>query len=489
MNKTRRNRIILFLLTLLMAISSYVSASSVDTLKYGSFGKVVIYKPGKVPNAVVLFVSGDGGWNLGVVEMAQKLVDQGALVAGINIKVYIKALNNLTSKCCYPAADFEDLSLMIQKKYKLPQYSKPVLVGYSSGATLVYGILAQAPANTFKGAISLGFCPDIEIKKQLCPGSGLKQHVLKEGVSFYLEPSNNLTAPFIALNGFKDQICDFPSTQQFMKQVNTGQLVSLPLVGHGFAVLSSWLTQYKEAYKNVLEAPSFAEQKSVQNQLLQSQQLVPLPGDFPVVLIPTESKDDSLPMAFLISGDGGWTNFDHSIGESLAVKGMPVVGLDAQKYFWNSKTPEETADDVAKAVQHYLQQWNRKKFILVGYSFGASIVPFIADKLSPELKESLSGVYSLSPDEKADFEIHISDMLGLGSSEDDHNVPNEIKKVMQFKPVCIFGEEEPVALNTIFEKAGAKIFTVPGNHHYNNNPSAAAEAILKEVKKQSADKL
>jgi type IV secretory pathway VirJ component len=61
--------------------------------------------------------------------------------------------------------------------------------------------------------------------------------------------------------------------------------------------------------------------------------------------------------------------------------------------------------------------------------------------------------------------------------------------VKQFKPVCIFGEEEPVALNAIFEKAGAKIFTVPGNHHYNNNPSAAAEAILKEVKKQSTDKL
>ena len=255
------------------------------------------------------------------------------------------------------------------------------------------------------------------------------------------------------------------------------------MVGHGFAVLSNWIPQYKEAYKKVLVAPSFAEQKTAQNSLLQSQNLAPLPGDFPVVLLPSDLKNDSLPLAFLISGDGGWTNFDHSIGESLASKGIPVVGLDAQKYFWNSKTPEETAADISKAILYYLQQWNRKKFILVGYSFGASVVPFIADQFPPELKELLNGIYSLSPDEKADFEIHITDMLGIGSTEDDHNVQEEIRKLKQIMTVCIFGEEEPVALHTLFKDAGAKIITIPGNHHYNNNPSAAAGAILKEVEK------
>lgn len=481
--KTKQPKFLFFLIVILSIFSNSTSASMIDTLKYGIFGKMVIYKPNSVPKAVVLFVSGDGGWNMGVVEMALALVQQGALVAGINIKLYSKAMNALSSKCAYPAADFEDLSLMIQKKYKLTQYNKPILVGYSSGATLVYGILAQAPANTFKGSISLGFCPDIEINKPLCVGSGLKQHVLKEGKSFYLEASDKLTAPFIALNGMQDQICDFASTQQFMKEVNTGQLFSLPKVGHGFAVFSNWLPQYKEAYKIVLAAPSFAEQKTAQNSLLQSQKLVPLPGDFPVVLIPTAMKGDSLPVAFLISGDGGWTSFDHSIGESLAEKGMPVVGLDAQKYFWNPKTPEETALDVEEAVRHYMQQWNRKKFILVGYSFGASILPFIAEKFSTDLKESLSGIFCLSPDEKADFEIHLTDMLGIGNSADVRNVPNEIRKVKQFKPVCIFGEEEPSKLHSPFEEAGAKIITIPGNHHYNNNPTAAAEAILKEIEK------
>jgi type IV secretory pathway VirJ component len=483
MNKTEINKITFWLFTILLIFNNLAVASSVDTIKYSVFGKIAIYKPSSVPNSVVLFVSGDGGLNTGINGMVQNLVKQGALVAGINIKSFFKGINTLSSKCYYPAANFEDLSLMLQKKYKFTQYFKPILVGYSSGATLIYGILAQAPANTFKGAISLGFCSDIMINRPLCAGTGLKWHKSKDGKSVCFEPSDKLTAPFIVLNGLNDQVCDQAKTNQFIKQLNTGQFIELPLVGHGFAVVSNWLPQYKIAYQKILMTPSFAEQKTAQDSLLKSQKLVPLPGDFPVILVPSASKNDSLPLAFLISGDGGWTNFDHSIGESLSKKGMPVIGLDAQKYFWNPKTPEITANDVAKAVQYYMQQWNRKKFILVGYSFGASIVPFIAEKLPSDLKESIAGIFSLSPDEKADFEIHITDMLGIGSTEDDCNVPGEIKKIKQFLPVCVFGEDEPVTLQTIFEKAGAKIITLPGNHHYNNNPSAVAEIISKEVEK------
>jgi type IV secretory pathway VirJ component len=133
-------------------------------------------------------------------------------------------------------------------------------------------------------------------------------------------------------------------------------------------------------------------------------------------------------MVFILSGDGGWTSFDQTLGESMAEKGMPVVGLDAQKYFWNFKTPDEAASDVAKAVQHYMQQWNKNKFILVGYSFGACVAPFIARKFSTMIKGELLGVYSLSPDELADFEIHYTDMLSIGNSNDNYNVLEEIKR-------------------------------------------------------------
>jgi type IV secretory pathway VirJ component len=487
MNKYQWIKGLILSLVVFTAISQTACSSSVDTLRYGMFGKIVIYKPAAVPNTLVLFVSGDGGWNSGVVQMAGNLVVQGAMVAGINIKNYFKALNSLSSPCCYPAADFEDVSLMIQKKYKFPAYHKPILVGYSSGATLVYGILAQAPAATFKGAIALGFCPDIEIKKPLCAGSGLKQHVLKAGKSFYLEPTDKLTAPFIALNGTQDQICNFAATSQFIQQVNMGQIIELPAVGHGFAVLSNWIPQFKSAYVKVLHAPSFSEQKSAQNTLLQSQKLMPLPLDLPLTLLPSSTEDDSKPLVFLISGDGGWTSFDHSLAESMAQKGMPVVGLDAQNYFWNVKSPDKCAQEIGQAVEHYMQQWNKRSFILAGYSFGANIIPFIADKLTPELKQALTGLYCLSPNIKADFEIHIMDMLGFGAKRESYNVPSQINKMRQLSTTCIFGEEEDKSLPEHFKEAGAQVITIPGNHHYNNNPARAGEIIVQQVEKSSSE--
>ena len=48
-------------------------ASVADTMMFGAFGKVTIYQPEATPNAIVLFVSGDGGWNLGVIDMAKNI--------------------------------------------------------------------------------------------------------------------------------------------------------------------------------------------------------------------------------------------------------------------------------------------------------------------------------------------------------------------------------------------------------------------------------
>ncbi|SDC93272.1 AcvB/VirJ family lysyl-phosphatidylglycerol hydrolase [Williamwhitmania taraxaci] len=456
------------------------SASQPETVAFGSFGKVRIYRPEGTPSSVVIFVSGDGGWNDGVVDMAKHIVKQGAIVAGIDIKRYLKGLAAHSSKCYYPSGDVEQLSMMVQKKYKLKQYYKPILVGYSAGATMVYGMLAQAPANTFKGAIVFGFSPDLDINKPLCAGSGLQQHPLTEGKTYLLEASATLSAPFILFHGSKDKICPYSIAHRFMKDIPSGQLIELPQVGHDFSVTESWVPQFVEVFGKVVHAPSFAEQKNSQNALLQSQHLTPLPADLPLTLIPT-AKKDSLPMVFLISGDGGWTSFDHSLGEAFAEKGMPVVGLDAQKYFWNAKTPEEATLELSKAIRHYMEQWRCKQFILAGYSFGACVVPFIANRLPLNMKQQMEGVYCFSPSETADFEIHISDMLDLSSSDNSYSVVEETKKLNGLHPVCFFGSEEEPDVRHPFEVAGAKVITLPGNHHYNNNTARLADEVVKAI--------
>jgi len=471
---------IFFLIVLFFAITFVAKAAGVDTVRYGNFGKLVIYKPAKPPDAMVLFVSGDSGWNNGIGNIANQIVAQGALVAGINIRYYLKSLKKQHGTCYYPASDFELLSLFLQKKYKFHNYMKPILLGYSSGATLVYGILAQAPANTFKGAVSLGFCPDLATNKPLCPGNGLKVHSLQTGISWYLEASDNLTAPFIVLLGMNDKVCPYKHTEAFMKKVRDGELILLPKVAHGMSLRKNYLPYLLYAYNKVKKALSYPEMIAAKNKLFKQQLPVKLESNLPLNEFPVR-KNDTKPMVFFISGDGGWTSFDEGVAEELTEKGVPVIGLDAQKYFWQPRTPVETAVEITKVLHHYLDAWKKNSFILCGYSFGADIIPFIISRLPADLKPMLQHAVMMSPDPSADFEIHVTDMLSLGSNNDNYDVLAELKKISKKNVTCIFGEEEDSDDRALFKTAGAGVLLLPGAHHYDNNFSAIADEIIKNL--------
>ena len=455
-------------------------AELVDTLSYGIFGKMIVYHPAQKPSSIALFVSGDGGWEPGVDHMAKHLAEEGALVVGVDAKNLKKSFAKTSGQCLYPAADFEQLSLMIQKKYNFATYQKPILAGFSYGATLIYGLLAQAPANTFKGGIALGFCPDIDINKPLCGGAGFTSLVLKEGHTYYLERSKGLTAPFIVLNGLKDQNCPYTPTRDFLQDLPKTELITLPKVGHGFSVEANWLPQFKTAYRKILASPSYTSSKGDKEESLKIKELAGSPGNLPLTILPTEKTND-LPVIFFISGDGGWTSFDQSLCEQIVKRDMPVIGLDVQKYFWKAKTPDQATRDITLALSFYMHKWKKTTFVLVGYSFGASVVPFIADRLPGNFRPAIRGILALSPDETTDFEVHIIDMLNLGSNDKQYDVLAELQKVKKYSPVCIFGSEESNTASSKLKTLGIKTIIIPGGHHYDNAFSTIINHLLQNI--------
>ena len=50
-------------------------------------------------HGLVLFLSGDGGWNMGVIDMAKILAAQGVLVAGLSVPAYLKAMEASPAPC------------------------------------------------------------------------------------------------------------------------------------------------------------------------------------------------------------------------------------------------------------------------------------------------------------------------------------------------------------------------------------------------------
>lgn len=449
----------MILLLLILSISANANVS--DSLQYGVFGKLKIYQSSVVPKELVLFISGDGGWNQGVIDMANNFVAMDAMVVGVDIRTYLKNLQKSKSPCYYPAADFENLSKFIQKQYHYKNYVSPLLAGYSSGATLVYGILAQSPANTFSGAIALGFCPDLQIDKQLCPGSGLKSHSLGKGKGFYLEATNNLKEPFIALQGMRDQVCDFKTTASFLKQIPNAKLIALQKVGHGYSIQKNWVPELKEAFAEIISKTQ-AEVKRNHEEINESQL-----KELPIHAIPSTINPEK-PMVFLITGDGGYTSFDQAFCKQLADNGTPVVALDALKYFWNEKTPASTTADVEKLISFYKSKWQRDKVILIGYSFGADAFPFVYNNLTKTTRESIKLLAMLSPATEADFEIHITDMLSLPRGKRQYDVSAEVNKIKGLKIICLYGSEEEPEIKSEINNPEVRFITIPGGHHYNN---------------------
>ncbi len=465
-----------------------VALGAEEQLRFGRFGAVTVYRAATQEHAVALFVSGDGGWNKGVVDMARELATTGAMVVGVDILHYLKELEASPDGCLYPAADFEALSQFVQKELGFPAYVVPVLVGYSSGATLVYATLVQAPPNTFLGAISLGFCPDFPTTRAFCKGSGLSWDVRPKGKGVNFLPAAHLQEPWIALQGTIDQVCDPAGTEGFVRKVPHGEIVVLPKVGHGFSVPRNWLPQFKEAFAEVTGPVPAPAARPAANPVTAAA-TVPTPAaapaadvsDLPLVEVPARGQANDV-LAVVISGDGGWAGIDRELGDAMADRGIAVVGLNSLQYFWQKKAPEVVGRDLERILRHYLAAWGKERVLLVGYSRGAEALPFMADRLSPELRARVILLALLGPSPRVELEFHVGDWLGGGGGRDELPVRPEIEKLVGTRILCFYGGDESDSLCPALPASLVTAVRLGGGHHFGGDYAAIAGRILSEAK-------
>lgn len=431
----------------------------------GRFGDVTVYKPDGAPTSVALFLSGDGGWNLGVVDMAEALRAQGALVAGVSVPAYFKALDASSAQCEYLGAEFEHLSQSVQAKAGVSNYRYPILVGYSSGATLVYALMNQTPKGIFAGGLSLGFCPDLELAKALCKGEGLQATRSTQHVGVDLGRVAAMPERWIALHGAQDQVCSLPATQQFTQGMGNASLVELPKVGHGYSVPANWQPQFLAAYRELATAAP------------QNHRAPPPPGldDLPLVEVPANAGTRSDEFVVLVTGDGGYAGMDQDLAAGFAAVGRPTVVLNSLKYFWSERTPEQVATDLDRIVRHYQAAWRTSKVVLVGYSQGADVLPFALNRLPPATRADVAAAALIGISDSAVFEFHFSNWLS-----DPKGVPTkpELDRLSGLPLVCVYGAEEGGSVCPSLPADRFRLAKLPGGHHFNGDYQAVVRAVL-----------
>ena len=447
---------------------SAANAINESSLEFGRFGTLALYAPVDEPEQVVLFISGDGGWNPGVVDMARELAGLNVLVVGVDSQHYLNSLEGDHEKCAYPAGDFEALGQFVQKKLGYRQFHRPVLVGYSSGATLVYATLVQASVSTFTGAISLGFCPDLPLRKAMCKGAGLRYKTdAKLGQKF--EPVTHVADPWTVLQGEQDQVCPPAAATDFVGEVGGGSIVTLPNVGHGFSVARNWLPQFTAAFTQMVQpVPKVAipastsprEEKSI--------------SDLPLVEVDASHSGDTL--GILLTGDGGWAGLDKELSATLATHGIAVIGWDSLRYYWTPRTPEAAAKDLERILAHYQMALKRDKVILIGYSFGAEVLPFLVRRLPAEMKGHIEKIALLGPGTRAHFEFKLADWIG--GTDKGLDIRNEINQLVEISLLCVYGAEESGSLCPELKSEASRSVKLPGGHHFNGDYAVLARLIL-----------
>jgi type IV secretory pathway VirJ component len=201
--------------------------------------------------------------------------------------------------------------------------------------------------------------------------------------------------------------------------------------------------------------------------------------DLPLVEVkPEQWRGDAF--VVLVTGDGGWARFDRAITSYWAGRGIGSVALNAKKYFWNKRQPDEAGAALRMILEHYLAAWRKGSVILVGYSRGASVLPFMATRIPAEQLACVRLIVLLGPFDDEDFEIHLSDFLGGRHHAGALPLLPEMEKLRGKKVLCVYGDEEKESLCRILHLPNARCVCLPGGHHFNSAYDEVAALVLQE---------
>lgn len=435
-------------------------------LTFSIFGEVLIYRNAEEPGRTVLLLS-QGPWNADMDKSARAIAEMDATVVGIDTSRMLAPLRAKADGCLYQAWEFEGLSKIVQKTLGFKRYHLPVLAGLGEGAAVAYATFAQSPKETFSGAIPVGFNPRLGIGKPFCDANGLEYDKTPAGDAVILKPVQKPQGKLILLQGKDDAAFSPADAERFASQVPGA---SARTIEGGDKNLAADPKPWRAAFREALDAIAPAGAPGAAAKGVDGLPLVELPATQPTKT-----------MAVIVTGDGGWAGIDQKIGEILSSHGVSVIGLNSLKYFWNAKTPDEMSRDLERILTHYGEKWGAEKYIVVGYSIGADVMPFMAGRMSDATKEKLALVAMLGPGTHADFEFHLSNWLSTENVPEGAPMIPEMAKLAKTRVLLVCGSEENGTLCQNYQSPNARNMVVPGGHHFNSEYGHIAETIMQEA--------
>lgn len=440
-------------LFVLFAVASFARGATLP-VHFGLFGNVHVAAPAGAPQRAVVLVSDASGWDARAEALAVAQARAGAFVIGVDLPAYLAQMESIDAKCAFPAGHFEEMIHWLQRDQKLEKYFYPILVGDGAGATFAYALDAQAPQGTFVALLTLGWDASFSLPKPVCKGDAGPVTAAIGNGRFRIAPVPHLPnlwlpqpfAPGARANGILARLGG-------MLRAATPHVVPVD-PGAALAAAIDWLT-----------APAHAA--------------APLPrdiADLPLESVPAQDAFAQR-IAIILTGDGGWAGLDVAVANQLAQRGIQVVALNSLKYFWETRTPSQAADALARIIGHYGAKYPSADFVIVGYSFGAGLSPVLVNRLPEAARRRVAAQVLISPDAEAVFEIHVGDWFGSTTHKGAIPIAPEIAH-SDVPVICVHGADEDDSFcKQIVGKPNVRELVLPGAHHFNGDYDALGAGI------------
>ncbi|HEU4564617.1 MAG TPA: AcvB/VirJ family lysyl-phosphatidylglycerol hydrolase [Gemmatimonadaceae bacterium] len=195
-------------------------------------------------------------------------------------------------------------------------------------------------------------------------------------------------------------------------------------------------------------------------------------------VVEVTSAEAGEPMAVLLSGDGGWVAADREMAAALAAHGIPVAGLDARAYLERARTPDETSRALAHILRHYLAAWGRARAVVIGYSRGADLAPFMISRLPEDLRRRVVLLALLGPSTWAGFQFHLVDLVATVHHRGDLPVEPEIEKLRGLPMLCIYGLDDGGALCPSLDPTLVRRISRDGGHRVKGREGAELADVI-----------
>jgi type IV secretory pathway VirJ component len=196
----------------------------------------------------------------------------------------------------------------------------------------------------------------------------------------------------------------------------------------------------------------------------------------PLIARPSAKGGDT--MAIVVSGDGGWRRIDEQLAKQLRSYGVSVVGFLSNEYFKTRRTAEESSCALERTIRYYQVSWKRQHLILIGYSRGADVLPFMASRLPAQLRGTVDVIALLGLEPTIDFRYHPSWIPFYHPKEKQYPVAPELEKLRGHRILCVYGEKEKDSLCKTIDPLLAMPVREKGAHHFAGHYAQIANAIV-----------